>query len=83
MPNADFDKTMAEILAAATPYGPEAYPLCTHNQQGDLLEVILSPEAYWTTGPGTSGVLEHWSLEDNRLVGFTIYGVSKRKPKRP
>ncbi len=79
MSNPEFDKLMQELMAVE-PLPESAYPLCFHNPDGDMLEVVLSPESYWARGPGADGLMEHWSHGDNRLVGFTIYGLSKRKP---
>ncbi len=78
--NADFDAEMLELLASTTPLPPEAYPVCFTNLDGDQLEIVLSPEPYLAS-VGPNGLSEHFSLEDGRLVGFTVHGLSKRKPQ--
>jgi hypothetical protein len=72
---------LARMLAEIEPLPPEAYPVCSYNPEGDCLEITLIPESYWVPHPPVGGVSEHLSHGENKLVGFTIYGISRRDRK--
>jgi hypothetical protein len=78
--NSEFDALMNEIFSKPfPPFKPYAY----YNEDGNFLEVVLSPNSYYGKWVMNSRVMHYCDHEDReKIIGMKIQGIKNEKELR-